>query len=216
MEQNILLYCRFGILIFILIPIIKKIAHPNIHRVMRKVYSKISLYFRNIYRLSISAKKYDNIVFKHLIKLHKDLNWHFGVFEAEKYIVTTFNITENTPVKFYYMIFDGKFHCHVKILNSFPKEITTELFILATHFNNLLRNGIVTVDVEDNTVNYSIKSDLIVNIIYQGEIHHQILNHFNTSRDIFWAFNRLIEENEEPALIIADLLKMKEENKSED
>jgi len=77
-------------------------------------------------------------------------------------------------------------------------------------------HGIVTVDVEDNTVNYSIKSDLIVNIIYQGEIHHQILNHFNTSRDIFWAFNRLIEENEEPALIIADLLKMKEENKSED
>jgi hypothetical protein len=216
MEQNILLYCRFGILIFILIPILKKIAHPNTHYVMRKIYTKISLYFRNIYHLSISAKKYDKIVFKHLIKHHKDLNWHFGVFEVEKYIVTPFNISENTPAKYYYMIFDGKFHCQVKILNSFPKEITTELFILATHFNNLLRNGIVTVDVEDNTVNYSIKSDLIVNIIYQGEIHHQILNHLNTSRDIFWAFNRLIEENEEPALIIADLLKMKDENKSED
>jgi hypothetical protein len=48
-------------------------------------------------------------------------------------------------------------------------------------------------------------------LLFNGEIYDQLICHYNASKDIYWAFQKLVEENEVPAIIIADLLrKMKE------
>jgi len=51
---------------------------------------------------------------------------------------------------------------------------------------------------------------LLIPLLYTGELHAQIISHYNISKDIFAGFQRLIEENEAPAIIIADILKKKD------
>ena len=57
-------------------------------------------------------------------ELHADADWQSGIYEKEKYIETTFEISEGKIATFYYMIYDGRFHCRVRILENFPNEPT--------------------------------------------------------------------------------------------
>lgn len=175
--------------------------------------NKIKFYLKRIYRLTLSFKKQEELVWKELKKLHKDEDWRYGVYEREKYIETIFQIGKEQGGTFYYMIYDGSFHCRVKILEDYHTELTTDLFILATHFNNLLNNGVVIVHVNGHYVEYHQKRDMLIPLLYNSEIYGQLIRHYNTSKDIYLAFQRLIIEQEAPAIIIADLLK---ENESKD
>jgi len=160
--------------------------------------------------LSLGLKKQEETVWRELKKLHAVSNWKSGVYEKEKYIESVFEIANQKAGAFFYMIYDGCFHCRVKILEDFPADFTTDLFILAAHFNNLLNNGVVIVNVNSQYVEYHQKRDLLIPLLYNGEIHEQLIRHYNTSKDIYSAFQRLIVEQEAPAIIIADLLKQNE------
>ena len=77
-------------------------------------------YFKRAYRLSLSFKKQEELVWQDLKKVHSDAQWRSGVYEKEKYIETVFEIANEKPGTFYYMIYDGNYHCRVKIIESFP------------------------------------------------------------------------------------------------
>ncbi len=177
--------------------------------------NKIKFYLKRIYRLTLSFKKQEELVWTELKKLHADAEWQSGVYEKEKYIETIFKISNEQRGAFYYMIYDGSFHCRVKILEDYPTEFTTDLFILAAHFNNLLNNGVVIVNVNSHFVEYHQKRDLLIPLLYNSEIHGQLIRHYNTSKDIYSAFQRLIIEQEAPAIIFADLLKNNEAKDNE-
>ncbi len=49
--------------------------------------------------------------------------------------------------------------------------------------------------------------------MYSGELYNQLIKHYDISKDIYAAYQRLIIEQEAPAIIIADLLREKEEDK---
>ena len=173
---------------------------------------KLKFYLIKIYRLALNFKKQEEIVWNDLKKLHADSEWLSGVYEKEKNIESIFNLSEGKTGKFYYMIYDGSYHCRVKILEEFSVDLTTELFILAAHFNNLLTNGVVKVNIKNQYVEYHQKRDLLIPLLYIDEIYHQLNNHFLRSKDIYSAFKRLIEEQEAPAIIIADFLKENEKD----
>jgi hypothetical protein len=175
--------------------------------------NKIKFYLQQVFRLALSFKKQEEIVWKELKKLHADADWKHGVYEKEKYIETIFELGKEQGGAFYYMIYDGSFHCRVKILENYPTELTTDLFILAAHFNNLLNNGVVIVNVQNCYVEYHQKRDLLIPLLYTSETYGQLMRHYKTSKDIYSAFQRLIIEQEAPAIIIADLLK---ENEAKD
>ncbi|MEY3737859.1 MAG: hypothetical protein RL544_637 [Bacteroidota bacterium] len=175
---------------------------------------KLKFYLQKIYRLSVSFDKQEQLVWDDIKQIHLDAEWRHGVFEREKFIETNFEISDGRQALFYYMLYDSYFHCRVKILENFPIELTTDLFVLAAHFNNLLNNGVVVVNVNSSFIEYHQKRDLLIPLLYKGEIHGQITRHFNTARDIYSAFERLVEEQEAPAIIIADLLKKNDEEKT--
>jgi hypothetical protein len=177
--------------------------------------NKIKFYLQRIYRLALSFKKQEELVWKELKKLHTDADWKHGVYEREKYIETIFEIGKEQGCAFYYMIYDGSFHCRVKILEEYPIELTTDLFILAANFNNLLNNGVVIVNLQSRYVEYHHKRDLLIPLLYTSEIYGQLMQHINTSKDIYAAFQRLIIEHEAPAIIIADLLRDNDANDKE-
>jgi hypothetical protein len=70
---------------------------------------------------------------------------------------------------------------------------------------------VVQVDVNSATVAYRVKRDILVPLLYGGETYELMNRHYDTSKDIYWAFQKLVVDSEEPALIIADLLKSREE-----
>jgi hypothetical protein len=169
--------------------------------------AKIKFYLKRLYRLSLSHKKHESLVWEDLKKLHSNNNWKFGVYEKDKCIETIFQIGEEHKETFYYMVYSDCFHCRVKILDVIPPNLTTDLFVLASHFNNLLNNGVVVVNVNEQFVEYHQKKELILHLLYKGEMYEQLISHYYTSKDIYNAFQRLVIEKEAPVIIIADYLK---------
>ena len=193
---------------------IKKSVKLSIHR-MKNLFLKVKFYLQRIIRITYKNTRRESFVWKKLKKLQSESKWHHGVYESEKYVETTFAIAEDTPAHYYYMIYDGYYHCRVKIHENYPIELTTQIFILASHFNNLLNAGVVVVNVENRYIEYHLKTEIIIPTLFPGEIHELLIRHYNISKDIFWAFNELVYKNEEPALIIADLLRSKNEDKTQ-
>lgn len=182
---------------------------------MKSLLRRIKYYIRRVYRLSMDLEKHENFAWEDLKKLHSDLCWKTGVFEEDRYLETIFSLAENTPGYFHYWIRDEEFHCMVRVLEGYNPEMTTDVFVLASHFNNLLKHGTVAVNVEASTVSYRLKQNVLIPSLYTGEIYNQIIMHHSTSQDVYWAFNQLVVEGEEPALIIADLLARKDSEEKE-
>jgi len=183
-----------------------------------KIINRIKLFVKQVYRLSRSHEKHSEIVWLDLKKLYIDAGLKHGVYEKDRYIETLFEIQKGHGAAFYYMVYENYFHCRVNVLKDFPEELTTDIFVLAAHFNNLLNYGVVTVNVDDRFVAYHIKQHQLISLLHSAEMSLQINLHQDTAFDIFKAFQRLVCEQEAPAIIIADLLKQhqKGEERNED
>ena len=62
------------------------------------------------------------------------------------------------------------------------------------------------INVDGQFVEYHLNRDLLVPLLYNGEINNQLRLHYGLAKDIYVAFQRLVDEREAPAIIIADLL----------
>ena len=170
-------------------------------------FEKLRFYLQRIYRLSLSSQKQELLVWKDLKKLHQIAGWRSGIYEKDKTIETCFEFGNDSSGIFDYVLHDGYLYLRVKLLEDFPTELTTDVFVLAAHINNHVSNGVVVVDVYGKRVDYLRKREMLLPLLYIGDLFEQIDSHYRTSKDIYLAFNRLIEEQEAPAIIIADLLK---------
>ena len=174
-----------------------------------RYYYKINGTFRKIYRL-LNVKKRSEIVWKELIKLHREEGWNFGQFDKEKYIQTIFTVDNNLGIKFTYQVVKDKLEFKALILDSFDEEKTTDILVLASHFNGLLNFGKVSVSTKYNYVELVYSGDLVTYMLYPGEIHSDQRVHYDVTKDCCWAFFNLIETNEDPVFVISELLRRKE------
>jgi hypothetical protein len=175
-----------------------------------RFYYKFIETIRKIYRL-LNVKKRSKIVWEELIKMHKNENWHFGQFDNDKYIVTTFNLKDEKEQKFRYEITQNSLKFHTFILNSFDEHKTTDIMILASHLNSLLNFGKVSVNTKYNCVEFVHYGDLVTYMLFPGEIHSDLRVHYDITLDCFWAFTNLIETDDDPVFVISELLKRKDE-----
>ena len=178
-----------------------------------KYYYSLTEKIRKIYRL-LNVKKRSKIVWEELIKMHKNENWHFGQFDNEKYIVTTFNLKDEIEQKFRYEVTQNSLKYHTFILDSFDEHKTTDIMVLASHLNSLLNFGKVSVNTKYNCVEFVHSGDLVTYMLFPGEIRSDLRVHYDITLDCFWAFSNLIETDDDPVFVISELLKRKnEENK---
>ena len=171
---------------------------------------KLSQYFEQFYRISQNYSKQESLVWEDLKKLYLKENFEHGVFEHNKVIEGYFAIAENVGETFFHTVTDGKFQCVVYVLRNFPVELTTDLFILASHFNNLLTFDKVIIDTTDKNVIFCSSVDFLLPLLYSGEMFGQICRHYELSKEIYWACNKFMEGNEPPAMIIADFVARQE------
>lgn len=174
-------------------------------------YYRLTATIRKIYRV-LHVEKRSEIVWLELIKFHKEEKWNFGQFDKEKYIQTVFNVEDNLGIKFTYQVRNDKLEFQSLILSSFDKERTSDVLILASHFNGLLNFGKVCVSTKYNYVELSYSGDLLTYMLFPGEIKSDHRVHYNITKDCYWAFTNLIQTGEDPVFIISELLRRKEEN----
>ena len=87
--------------------------------------------------MSVNYSKQGDLGWEDLKRLFARSNWKYGIYENEKYIEAVFEISNEKGQRFYYQINNGYYRCMVNVIEKFPVKLTSELFILATHFNNL-------------------------------------------------------------------------------
>ena len=175
-----------------------------------KYYYSLTENIRKIYRL-LNVKKRSEIVWKELIKMHKNEKWYFGQFDNEKYLVTTFNLKDEKEQKFRYEVTQNSLNYHTFILDSFDEHKTTDIMVLASHLNSLLNFGKVSVNTKYNLVEFVYSGDLVTYMLFPGEIRSDLRVHYNITLDCFWAFTNLIETDDDPVFVISELLKRKDE-----
>ena len=62
---------------------------------------RIIAHLRRMYRLSLTFKKQEEIVWNDLKKHHKDQEYQSGVFEKDRYIESFFKISDDKSFAFY-------------------------------------------------------------------------------------------------------------------
>lgn len=175
---------------------------------------KLLQFLQRSYRLTYSYEKQEEYLWEELKQLFLKKDWKAGFYEKDKFIDSVFEIAENQGASYRYYVDEGYFTCQVNILDYFPAEVTSDIFILASHFNNLLTTGSVTVNVKNNFVSYTSRREMLIPVLYPGEINQQHMKHYSVSQDIYKAFLRLVLEGEAPAIIIADLLNELNQNEN--
>lgn len=178
---------------------------------MPKQLQQIRFFLSRIYRLTLNPEKQTSLVWEDMKQIHAHAGWRSGIYETEKFIETAFRIANETPGIYRYWIEEGEIHYYVEVLRNYSDNLTPDVFILASHINNLYRSGKVEIDVESSSVAYRSKSAMLLQLLYRDEHHHDLIAHQLASEDVYWAFRKLATEHEEPALIVADMLKMREE-----
>ena len=64
---------------------------------------------------------------------------------------------------------------------------------------------------EAQTVRYTFQCNLAALIANPYMMRSVIMEHYDITKDVCWAIEKLVTEHEEPSIIIADLLRIKEQ-----
>ena len=182
---------------------------------MRKITvlcRKIKFGFKRVYRL-LNVKNASNFVWNDLIKFHKKSGWNFGQFDKEKSIECGFKVDDTNYVDFNYSVRAGKLNFRSTILKRFDEEITNDILVLASHFNGLLKCGIVKVSVKYNLVEFIYSRDLLTYSLFPGEIDSDTDTHYKLTKDCLWSFTNLIETGEDPVFVFSEFLRRNETKK---
>lgn len=168
----------------------------------------IPIYLQRIDRL-FRVKHRSDIVWKELIKMHIKENWHFGQYDNEKYVRTTFTDEYNNELNFHYQVTEDNLVLRSVIASDFNDDNTNDIMLLSSHLNSLLTFGMVRVNIKYNYVEFIYQGDILTYMLYPGEIHMDIDRHFRITSDCYWAFSHLLNSGDEPVFVIAELLKRK-------
>jgi|SRR5690625_2683677 len=157
----------------------------------------------------LPIEKREALVWEELKALFDRMGEPYFVGDIMQYFIgIKMEMMENThPVSMNYYIHSKKVWFRSEVVSNFPERMVTDIFILASHLNNQLENGIVKVDVKEKKVIYLLSRTALLGLLYSRELNDQFSTHFFNTRDIWCAFHRLLDEGEEPAVIIGDFLR---------
>ena len=159
-----------------------------------------------IYRLT-KVRNRSDVVWNELIKLHKNLTWHFGQYENDKYLETIFEDEDNNLFTFHYSVDNQRLILSGLVLPGFDDECINDIMILSSHFNNLLTNGNIRVNIEHSYGEYILTGDLLRYLLYPAEIYVDILRHHSITEECFRTFTEMINTKDEPVFVFAEFVK---------
>lgn len=176
--------------------------------------NRFSQFFRNISVILSSEERQSRLFWKMLKNHLTESELVFGAYERERTLHVDLEVAENTTLKFEYFVHKARFFLICRFLKYDAPEDASEIFILAQHMNNLIgHDGTLRVETDEQVCSLVFNVDFRPILLGFSGIRELIIRHHSIAVDARNAFLRLMIEGEEPAIIIADLLK---ENNQED
>lgn len=209
--MTILKILIFAIQLFWMMRVINYLKNKQILSKMKRFFNSIYQWFYKAYWINCSQKKQTAHIWKRLKQWFVKEEIRFGIYEREQLLSMRMDLLDNTVVDFQYIVNEQGLLCSSYVFESYDDRDTTNLFILATHFNSLLRTGKVVINPEAQTVRYTFQCNLAALIANPYMMRSVIMEHYDVTKDVCWAIEKLVTEHEEPSIIIADLLRMKEQ-----
>ena len=161
----------------------------------------------NIPILLSSEGRQERIFWKMLKNHFKKTGYSFGTFEKEKTIQMEFELSDESDLLFSYFVYKNSFCLRCNFLSYADPLDASEIFILAQHLNNLIREGgKIRIDTEDQTLSLFYQVDYRQLLFGYADLEEWIDRHSSLVYDVRKSFLRLLTEGIEPAIIIADLL----------
>lgn len=148
-----------------------------------------------------------NIVWKELITLIKKMKWDYSLYEKDKLIEISFTTEEGIVFEFKIVVSEDEMYFRSLIISEFNEDITNDMMVLASHFNNIFLSGVVKINTENNYVELYKTRDLLIYLLKPEEIYLDILRHYESSKECYRTFNNMINTGDEPVFIIADFVK---------
>lgn len=176
-----------------------------------KFMKKIRQWLKKSRAVNLDAKSQEIRVWKQLKEFLEYKKYRFGAFESEKTCEVQLEIIEDYYKTFYFTINNNELHLRVKIFDEYPIDKATDIFVLASHLNNVLKTGKIKVNVKYNYVEYYIRKNIVLFLLEDNELLETIYTHHSTSITLFYSFFRLIENDTPPVEIISDILKANED-----
>ena len=176
-----------------------------------KFMKKIRQWLKKSRAVNLDAKCQEIRVWKQLKEFLEYKKYRFGAFESEKTCEVQLEIIEDYYKTFYFTINNNELHLRVKIFDEYPIDKATDIFVLASHLNNVLKTGKIKVNVKYKYVEYYIRKNIVLFLLEDNELLETINTHHSTSITLFYSFFRLIENDTPPVEIISDILKANEE-----
>ena len=176
-----------------------------------KFMKKIRQWFKNSKIVNLDAKDKEIALWEKLKAFLEFKKYRFGAFEREKTCEVQLEILENYFKKYYYSIDENELHLRVQIVEEYPIEQATEIFVLASHLNNILRVGKVTINVKYNYVEYHVSKNSLLFLLDEKQLVAFISSHYSVSQTLFFAYYQLINQGIPPVEIISDLLNSNDE-----
>lgn len=176
-----------------------------------KFMKKIRQWFKNSKIVNLDAKDKEIALWEKLKAFLEFKKYRFGAFEREKTCEVQLEILENYFKKYYYSIDENELHLRVQIVEEYPIEQATDIFVLASHLNNILRVGKVTINVKYNYVEYHVSKNSLLFLLEEKELVALISSHYSVSQTLFFAYYQLINQGIPPVEIISEIIKANEE-----
>jgi hypothetical protein len=176
-----------------------------------KFMKKIRQWFKNSKIVNLDVKNQEIELWEKLKAFLEFKKYRFGAFEREKTCEVQLEIIESYFKTYYYSIDENELHLRVQLLEEYPVEQATDIFVLASHLNNILRVGKVKINVKYNYVEYHISKNNLLFLLEEKELVAFISSHYSVSQTLFFAYYQLINQGIPPVEIISEIMKANED-----
>ena len=176
-----------------------------------KFMRKIRQWFKNSKIVNLDVKNQEIALWEKLKAFLEFKKYRFGAFEREKTCEVQLEIIESYFKTYYYSIDENELHLRVQLVEEYPVEQATDIFVLASHLNNILRVGKVKINVKYNYVEYHISKNNLLFLLDEKQLVAFISSHYSVSQTLFFAYYQLINQGIPPVEIISEIMKANED-----
>ena len=169
---------------------------------------KIKKFLRNTYRLMLSDKGQQNCIWSDVKKLYKENNWKYSIIEQPdvRVVQVVFQVADKVFFEFETILNENDLTVRTLMPWNYDEDMAQEVFIMATHLNNLFRYTKINVLPESREVGIQVIAFQAMALVNTSTAQQLLNMVYETAEDVNWAYRRLLETREPPALIFAEFL----------
>lgn len=182
------------------------------------VFDSVKRLRREIRNMKLMRKREAMVeaVWKQLIALFDENKWNYTRNDRKKHLNLNFNVSDGV-VHMFRFDFEGPFlRMYTLVLDQFDESQSTDVMILASHFNTWMRYGKMSANISHGLVEIRHELMLAEVILNPHCIRFFMDQQANLFKDSHEAFAKMLETGEDPVFIIAEILENRRSRSQKD